>query len=107
MQPFSARMMVVFEGNGMLTVSGNYMNGIRGKDRLTINSGTYVIEAAEDGVKGKDAVEVNGGEITITAGSDGIQSNNNGEEDKGYVRITGGTTAINSRKERNTGRNAG
>lgn len=87
---------VVFEGNGMLTVSGNYMNGIRGKDRLTINSGTYVIEAAEDGVKGKDAVEVNGGEITITAGSDGIQSNNNGEEDKGYVRITGGTIQINS-----------
>ena len=90
---------VVFEGNGMLTVSGNYMNGIRGKDRLTINSGTYVIEAAEDGVKGKDAVEVNGGEITITAGSDGIQSNNNGEEDKGYVRITGGTTAITAGKK--------
>ena len=90
---------VVFEGNGMLTVSGNYMNGIRGKDRLTINSGTYVIEAAEDGMKGKDAVEVNGGEITITAGSDGIQSNNNGEEDKGYVRITGGTTAITAGKK--------
>ena len=77
---------VVFEGNGMLTVSGNYMNGIQGKDCLTINSGTYVIEAAEDGMKGKDAVEVNGGEITITAGSDGIQSNNNGEEDKGICR---------------------
>ena len=44
----------------MLTVSGNYMNGIRGKDSLTINSGTYVIEAAEYGMKGKDAVEVNG-----------------------------------------------
>lgn len=87
---------MVFEGNGMLTVSGNYMNGIRGKDSLTINSGTYVIEAAEDGMKGKDAVEVNGGEITITSGSDGIQSNNDTEEDKGYVRITGGTIRINS-----------
>ena len=52
----------------MLTVSGNYMNGIRGKDSLTINSGTYVIEAAEYGMKGKDAVEVNGGEITIKIG---------------------------------------
>ena len=90
---------MVFEGNGMLTVSGNYMNGIRGKDSLTINSGTYVIEAAEDGMKGKDAVEVNGGEITITSGSDGIQSNNDTEEDKGYVRITGGTMTITAGKK--------
>lgn len=90
---------MVFEGNGMLTVSGNYMNGIRGKDSLTINSGTYVIEAAQDGVKGKDAVEVNGGEITITAGSDGIQSNNDTEEDKGYVKITGGTMSITAGKK--------
>lgn len=90
---------MVFEGNGMLEISGNYMNGIRGKDGVIINSGTYVIGAAKDGVKGKDFVEVNGGSLAITAGSDGIQSNNDTEEDKGYVRITGGTVAITAGKK--------
>ena len=64
---------MVFEGNGMLEISGNYMNGIRGKDGVIINSGTYVIDAAKDGVKGKNFVEVNGGSLAITAGSDRIQ----------------------------------
>lgn len=90
---------MVFEGNGMLEISGNYMNGIRGKDGVIINSGTYVIDAAKDGVKGKNFVEVNGGSLAITAGSDGIQSNNDTEEDKGYVRITGGTVAITAGKK--------
>lgn len=90
---------MVFEGNGMLEISGNYMNGIRGKDGVIINSGTYVIDAAKDGVKGKNFVEVNGGSLAITAGSDGIQSNNDTEEDKGYVRITGGTVDITAGKK--------
>ena len=90
---------MVFEGNGMLEISGNYMNGIRGKDGVIINSGTYVIDAAKDGVKGKNFVEVNGGSLALTAGSDGIQSNNDTEEDKGYVRITGGTVAITAGKK--------
>ena len=87
-------------GNGMLTVSGNYMNGMRGKDRLTINSGTYVIEAAEDGVKGKGRRR---GERRrdYHYNERRIQSNN-GEEDKEICENHRRNHGHHSRKERNT-----
>lgn len=90
---------IVLEGEGSLTVHGNYQDGIRGKDGLTVKSGTYVIDAVNDGIKGRDSVDVEGGTITITAGGDGIQSNNDEDEDKGYVRVAGGTVSITAGKK--------
>lgn len=87
---------LVLDGEGSLTVNGNYEEGIRGKDDVTIRSGTYVIEAVNDGIKGKDSVEMEGGNISITAGGDGIQSSNDSDAEKGYVKITGGELHITS-----------
>lgn len=90
---------LVLEGTGSLIVNGNYQEGIRSKDNLAINSGTYDITAVNDGIKGKDSVEILDGNITINAGGDGIQSNNDTDESKGYVKIAAGNFDITAEKK--------
>ena len=85
---------LTFNGNGSLTVNGNYKNGIQCKDALKFVSGTYTITAANNGLVGKDSVSVKDGTYTITSGGDGIKSTNTDETDKGYVIIDGGTFTI-------------
>lgn len=85
---------IILEGSGTLTVTGNYGCGIRSKDDLTVESGTYVIDAVQDAMKGKDSVEIEGGTFTLNAGEDGIQASNDEEEDKGCVKISDGTFSI-------------
>ena len=87
---------LVLEGEGTLTVNGNYQEGIRGKDDLTIQSGKYVIQSVNDGIKGKDSVEVNNGTFDITSGGDGIQASNDTDDGKGYVKINGGDFTVNA-----------
>ena len=87
---------LIFGGDGRLRVIGNYQEGIRGKDDVTIRSGILEIEAVNDGIKGKDSVEIEGGTITVTAGGDGVQASNDSDADKGYVRITGGGLSIDA-----------
>lgn len=90
---------LVLEGNGILTVNGNYQDAIRGKDGVTVRSGTYILTAQNDGIKGKDSVEIEDGTFTVTAGGDGIQSSNETEEDKGYIRISGGSFTVEADKK--------
>lgn len=79
---------LVLRGTGSLTVLGNYKNGIRGKDMVRVESGSYAVTAADDGIKGTDWVEIVGGTLSLTAGGDGIQSN------KGDVEILGGSLIL-------------
>ncbi len=74
---------LILEGDGSLVINGGYEYGIHGKDSVTINSGTYTIDASKHGISGKDAVEIAAGTFTITAGEDGVHS-------KGNVTIFGG-----------------
>lgn len=90
---------LVLEGNGTLTVNGNYQDAIRGKDGVTVRSGTYILTAQNDGIKGKDSVEIEGGTFTVTAGGDGIQSSNETEADKGYIRISGSSITVEADKK--------
>ncbi len=90
---------LVIDGTGSLTVDANYMNGIVGKDALTINNGVVTIDAVNHGIKGKDSLVINGGEYTITAIGDGIKSTNYETELVGYVEINGGTLNITSDDE--------
>lgn len=91
---------LVFNGTGTLKVTGNYNNGIRGKDDVSFISGTYVIKAKHNGIKGKDSVAIRDGKYTIeTTEGDGIQANNSEDTEKGYVAIDGGTIAITSARD--------
>ncbi len=48
---------LTLNGNGTLTVNGNYAHGIVSKDDLVIGSGTYIITAVNTGLCGKDCVK--------------------------------------------------
>ena len=86
---------LTFSGSGSLEITSNY-DGIVSKDDLTINGGTYIINAQDDGIRGKDSVSITDGTFNITAGGDAIKSTNEEETDKGYINIMGGTFEINS-----------
>lgn len=88
---------IAFNGNGSLSVTANYKDGIAGKDDVVFcNSGTYVITAADDGIRCKDSVKFQGGVFTITTDGDGIKSTKDDAPDKGYVVIDGGSFDIAS-----------
>ncbi|MFK4565735.1 carbohydrate-binding domain-containing protein [Enterococcus sp. UD-01] len=86
---------LTINGNGTLTVTGNYNNGIRSKDDLVITNGTINVTAKNNALKGKDSVSIADGDFTLkTTEGDGIQANNATETDKGWIAIDGGTFTI-------------
>jgi hypothetical protein len=89
---------LTINGAGALTVSANYANGITSKDDLKIISGSINVTAVNDAIRGRDSISIQGGTFTLNAGGDGMQSNNDEETAKGIISITGGTfliTAVN------------
>lgn len=87
---------LTLEGDGELTITANYQDGIVGKDDLKFNGGTYHITAADDGIRGKDSVYIVGGTFNITAKGDGIKSTNEIDAGKGFVLIEDGNLAISA-----------
>jgi len=85
---------LTINGTGILSVTGNYKDGIRSKDNLNIVSGKITVKAVEDAIIGKDRVVIEGGTFNIDAGFDGIKSTNDTNTAKGFVAISGGTFNI-------------
>lgn len=85
---------LTINGTGKLMVSGNFENGISGKDDLKIVSAYITVNAEKNGIKGKDSLLVKDAEISVTAGNDGIKSDNDTESDKGFVYIESGNFDI-------------
>ena len=90
---------LTINGDGALTVTANYNNGIASKDDLKIVSGRITVEAANDGLKGRDSIGARDGTITVTAGGDGMQSNNDQDPKKGYIVIEDGTLDITAQND--------
>lgn len=87
---------LTINGNGSLTVTANYNNGIASKDDLKITAGNIAVNAVNDGIKGRDSIAVLDGTIMVNAGADGLQANNDEDAEKGYIVIQGGTLDITS-----------
>lgn len=85
---------LVFQGEGSLSLTANFQDGIVGKDDVGFNGGHYVVNAADDGIRGKDSVYVMDGEFTINSVGDGIISTNSIDRDKGFVLIENGSFYI-------------
>ncbi|MGN0347531.1 MAG: carbohydrate-binding domain-containing protein [Lachnospiraceae bacterium] len=83
---------LTINGNGSLTVIGNYNNGISCKDDIKILGGTLNVTAVNNGIKGNDSISIFGGDITVQ-GDDGLKSDNE-DLDKGFLFINGGTVRI-------------
>lgn len=74
-------------GIGILTVKGNYNDGITSKDGLIINSGTVIVNSVDDGIRGKDYIIINNANLTLNVEGDGLKSDNDSDEDKGFITI--------------------
>lgn len=86
----------VISGGGSLTVNGLFRDGIKCKDKLSIDCGTLSVTAKEDGIVGRDCVVIQNGKFTVDAGADGIKSTNAEDTALGYVTINGGEFDIKS-----------
>ncbi len=85
---------LIINGSGVLTVEGNYNDGITTKDDLKIISGTITVSATDDGIVGHDSMSIRDGEITVTAGDDGLKVSEEDDTEKGYLVIDGGDITI-------------
>lgn len=73
------------KGNGALTITSSYGNGITSKDDLEITGGTYQIQAAKHGLEANDSIHIEDGSLQIDA-KEGMEAT--------YVVIDGGTIQI-------------
>lgn len=80
---------LTIKGDGTLTVTGNYNNGIGCKNDLRIKSGTITVTAPNNILKGNDSVTIEGGNVTLSGGEDAIKSDTTDRTDKGFVLIEG------------------
>lgn len=87
---------LTFQGDGILQITANHLDGIVGKDDLKFNSGTYIINAADDGIRGTDSVYIVDGNYTINSKADAIKSTNETTNGKGFVLIEKGNFIINA-----------
>jgi hypothetical protein len=85
-----------FCGNGALTVTANFQDGITGKDGLLIKSGTLNVTAADDGIRGKDFLILRRGKITVNAKGDGLKSDNDTDASLGYISIDSAVVNVTS-----------
>jgi hypothetical protein len=91
---------LTINGEGTLTIKGNYKHGIVSKDDLVITGGTYHITAVKDALNGKDSVKIKDGNFYLTVkDGNGIQSKNSDDSTKGYVYICGGEINIENCQE--------
>lgn len=81
-------------GEGSLSVTGSYKNGVNCKDALKIESGAVYVTSTDNGIIGKESVTVTGGAVTVNAGGDGVKSTSADSADLGWVKISGGTLNI-------------
>lgn len=89
----SAKCDLKLAATGTLYVEGNYNNGIHTTKDLKIQKLTLKVKAVNNGLKGKDSVTIESGTVVVisTAG-DGIKTENTDVSSKGNQR---GTIAIN------------
>ncbi len=92
---FSASDLTIY-GDGVLTVTANYGDGIASKDGLIIAGGSITVNAADDGIRGKDYIVVEGGSVTVAAQGDGLKSDNEEDPAKGYISIQAGSVIVTS-----------
>ncbi len=83
-------------GNGSLTVTGKYNDGIASVDGLIIKSGNVTVTSIDDGIRGKDYLVVKGGNISVNAKGNGLKSDNSEDATKGYISIEAGTLNVTS-----------
>lgn len=86
---------LVINGNGSLTVTGNYNDGIKVNDTLKITEGTVSVSAVDDGINVNDFISVLDADIVISSGGDSVKCEHENDE-KGFIAFEGTTLSITS-----------
>ncbi len=89
----------VIAGDGALTVTTLYNDGINSRDDLIIENNNITINAVGDGIVGKDLIAVKDANITVDAGKDGLKSSNSEDADKGNIIIVSGDFYIEAEND--------
>lgn len=90
---------LTINGDGALTVTAAFNDGIVSRDGLKIAGGAVSVTAADDAVMGRDYVLVGGGVWKLDAAGDGIKSTNDAGDGVGYIRVEGGSITVVSDKD--------
>ncbi|MBQ3865110.1 MAG: carbohydrate-binding domain-containing protein [Clostridia bacterium] len=90
---------LTINGEGTLTITGNYKHGVVSKDDLVVTAKALTVKAENVALEGKDSVRLSGAAVTVTAGTDGIRSENGTDTDKGYVSVQDSVLVIVSGKD--------
>ena len=84
-------------GEGSLTLQSSGKHGIQAADSVTVQGGSYVIEAAKTGLRANDFIAVTGGALEIASGEDGVRvSGDESKPDTGWIAVSGGSLRIAS-----------
>lgn len=95
----SADVDLKLKGKGTLVVTGNYNNGVHTTKDLTIKNLSLKSTAVNNAIKGKDSITVESGTVVaISTNGDGMKTtetdvNKNGET-RGDITLTGGNIAV-------------
>lgn len=81
------------QGNGSLTVSSTYNNGIHCTKDLKIKNVTLTVTAENNGIKGNNSVTVESGTTTVYATDDGVNAGGSTSSTP-YILVTGGTLDV-------------
>ncbi len=81
---------LTIKGDGSLTVTGNYNNGIASKNDLRIKGGQITVSAPNNILKGGDSVLIEKGTLKLSGGEDAIKTDNEVDMDKGFIHIMAG-----------------
>lgn len=84
-----SKMDIQFCGSGKLNVTGNYEQGITGKDSLEITDVSIDVISVGKGILGKDKLVTDSATITAEATDDALHSNGN-------IYLTGGTYTLSA-----------
>ena len=100
---------LTINGEGKLTITGNYKHAVVSKDDLVITAKNLSVSAVNSGLNGKESVALSEASVAINAGSNGIRSDEivsiSGDSveidasegiEATYVLITGGNVKVNA-----------
>lgn len=85
---------LVINGTGVLTVKGQYKDGITSRDDLIITGGTINVIAADDGMVGRDVFAMSNATVNISAEGDGVKSSNDEDADRGNIVLESGYLTV-------------
>lgn len=85
---------LVINGTGVLTVNGQYKDGITSRDDLIITGGTINVTAVDDGVVGRDVFAMSNATVNITADGDGVKSSNDEDANQGNIVLESGYLTV-------------